>query len=88
MGQWSQESSRYDFVVKEKFWVLASLDGDPEVAYLNKILRKKNIECFAIEEMNVSFEHNFFDTVLSVVPFLSRTTVVIKGKFLDDEVTN
>lgn len=77
-----------DFKTKKNFQfehkILSSFSyrGNAEVIYLDQVLEDKNIDCSSVKFLGLSLRNTWVDATVSLVPFITKSTLIISGKVL------
>ncbi len=77
-GDWYIEEGRArDFRFREHIWGRGF--SSEQRVWLVEMIKKKGLRCEDIEGLHVTFEKDFGDVFISLIPGLSRRTLVIEG---------
>lgn len=60
------------------FW-FKSHEYDVNKVFVKKLLQEKKIDCNNLKTLSFTLGQNAFDQLLSFIPFVRRSTVVIRG---------
>ncbi|MEC7183302.1 MAG: hypothetical protein VXY34_05065 [Bdellovibrionota bacterium] len=61
--------------LEEKKLTSFSFIGNTDTIYLGEFLRKKRMDCRKKQALSLTIKNTWSDVVLSLVPFINRTTV-------------
>jgi hypothetical protein len=69
---------------EKKYWIV----GSEKKVFIRDILKENGITCSQIRGMSLTVKREWSDSLLSILPFVARRTLVLKGykksDFMDD----
>lgn len=68
--------SLFDFEVTDSFWV-----GSEKKIQVCEFLKEKNIDPKNVESLEIITKKDGWDAFLSLMPFVSHQTIIVKGRF-------
>ena len=80
LGQAVFDTGDSDVIYDDSLWHKNS-DGEKKVVYLKELLNEKKIECSRLKTVSYEVGQSFMDQLLSLVPFVRRSHIVIRGKY-------
>lgn len=69
-----------EVILKEKIWHKTH-DGAEKVVLLRDLLASENIDCARIKSLSYHIGQDLFDQLLSVLPFIRRSQIVVRASY-------
>ena len=74
----TKKNFQFEYKILSSF----SYRGNAEVIHLDQVLKDKNIDCSSVNFLGLSLRNTWVDATVSLVPFITKSTLVISGKVL------
>ena len=78
----SKLKNKKDFIIENKVLTSFSFKGNSEVIYLDQVLEENEINCSQIKSLSLLLKNSWSDVLISLIPFMTRSTLVVSGEDL------
>jgi hypothetical protein len=78
----SKLKNKKDFIIEDKILTSFSFKGNSEVIYLDQFLKENEIDCSRVKSLSLLLKNTWSDVLISLIPFMTRSTLVVSGEDL------
>jgi hypothetical protein len=75
----SKLKDKRNFLIEDKILTSFSFKGNSEVIYLDQVLEENEINCSQIKSLSLLLKNSWSDVLISLIPFITRSTLVVSG---------
>lgn len=78
----SNFKTKKNFIIEDKILTSFSFKGNSEVIYLDQVLEENEINCSQVKSLSLLLKKSWSDVLISLIPFMTRSTLVVSGEDL------